>query len=439
MVAFSFSELLILLALAGVPVNDAASLIDPPGYLKAHDVELNAERLAELIARDPRGGKEQMTQLLAIRWLGAHPDEARKGGALDALRAVAEGDKGRDAYRFARDHAARALARIEGKPAPAAVQVPPGGLREEALSWFPAGATMFGAVDLGLAGSASPLDPDAVSGILGRLLPEGDRKQIYDFVDTVGNLRLDRLAFAVETTGKASDAGRVWVRFTGAADCKSLEAFLAPVYPEREERKGPGGEPIVIRTKKGDAPAFAFIGKSDFLIAGYRGDKENHVEVVEALLDVRAGKGKSVVQGPFADVLKKTGERAQGLFVGDIANAVHAGLLRNLIGSSLAVPGRVVVELTGGKVLTARVRGTMKDEEEAAATAKALGELRGNGIAALAPLYPAQASDLADIGRKALEAAKVEVSGSTVSVTAQVPAEAMKTVLKAVGPPTPPR
>ena len=63
MVAFSFSELLILLALAGVPVNDAASLIDPPGYLKAHDVELNAERLAELIARDPRGGKEQMTQL----------------------------------------------------------------------------------------------------------------------------------------------------------------------------------------------------------------------------------------------------------------------------------------------------------------------------------------------------------------------------------------
>ncbi len=428
------SELVILLAMVGFPGNDTASLIDPAGYLKAHGLELKAERLAALITREAKGGKEQMTQLLAIRWLGAHPAEAKKAeGALDALRAVADGKKGQDAFGFARDHAARALARIEGKPVPAARPIPPGSVRADALSWFPAEATLFGAVDLRSAGNPPALDPDAVSTLLWRIGPEEAWKPVYDFVDAVGNLRLDRVSFAVEINEKAHDKSRIWVRFTGAGDLKGLDGFLAAMYPEREERKGPGGEPIVIRTKKGGAPAFVSIGKTDFLITGYEANKGNHVEVVDALLDVRAGKGKSVVNGPFAKVLEEVREKSQGLFMADVPESFRDDVLRGLGDTPFkAVPRRVVVEVTGGKTLAARAQGTMKDEEEAAATARALDQLKVLGIQALKNRPREVPADLAEIGRKVLEGAKVAAGGATVTASVQVPAEELKPALKAV-------
>jgi hypothetical protein len=433
-VGLGLQELLILIALGGFPGNDAASLIDPAGYLKAHGVELKADGLVELVAREAKGGKEQMTQLLAIRWLGAHPDEAKKAaGALDALRSVADGKKGQDAHGFARDHAARALARIEGKPATAARPIPAGSVRADALSWFPAEATLFGAADLRSAGGPPSLDPDAVSTLLGRLVPEEGWKPIYGFVDAVGNLRLDRVAIAVEINEKAHDKSRIWVRLTGAGDPKGLVDFLAPMYPEREERKGPGGEPIVIRTKKGSAPAFVFVGKTDFVIAGYEADKGNHIEVVDALLDVRAGKGKSVVNGPFAKVLEEVREKSQGLFVADVPESFRTEGLRGLdISSFKAIPRRLVVEMTGGKTLTVRAQGTMKDEEEAAATAKALEQLKAQGLQALKNRPRDVPADLAEVGRKTLEGAKIDAGGATVTASVQVPAEALKAALKAV-------
>jgi hypothetical protein len=434
MAFYSLSEILILLALTGLPVNDAASLIEPAGYLKAHDVELKAERLAELITRDAKDGKEQMIQLLAIRWLGLHPAEATKAqGALEALRAVAAEAKGRDAHRFARDHAARALARIEGKPAPPTWRMPADSVRADALSWFPAEATLVAAVDLRSASGDSPLDPEAVAAMIARLLPEQARKPIYEFVDTVGNLRLDRFAFALEVNEKQANTSRIWIRFTGAGDPKGLEAFLKTLYPERDERRGPLGERIVILTKKDSAPAFACIGKTDFVIAGYEGNKGAHIDVVNALLETRAGDAKSVVAGPKGEVLKKVGAKAGGVFLADLSESMRADVLRGLRGAPFkAIPGQVVAEAFGGKVLTARIQGTMKDEEEAAATAKGLEELKEQGLQALKNAPADFPKVLVEVGRKALEEAKIEAKGPVVTATAQIPSEALKGVLKAV-------
>ena len=76
--AFGFSEILLMVAMMGLPANDAASLLSPADYLKAHGIEVKADQLVGLVAKEAKGPKEQITQLLAIRWLGAHAAEAKK-------------------------------------------------------------------------------------------------------------------------------------------------------------------------------------------------------------------------------------------------------------------------------------------------------------------------------------------------------------------------
>jgi hypothetical protein len=447
----TWERILLLLPLlsAGVPSHDLASVLEPAAYLKAHDLEPTAGRLAELATKQPRSGQEQMTQLLAIRWLGAHADEAKKAaGALDALRAVAAGEKGRDPHGFARDHAARALARIEGRPAPAGPVAPAASVRGDALSWFPVEATVFGAMDLRWAsGRQGTVDPDALSTALARLAPE-PWKEIFDFADAVGNLRLDRLALAIELDAKGIGPNCIWIRLTGACEPKWLEAFVAKNFPERIRRTGPRGEPVVILHKQGSAPAFALIGQTDFVIAGRERDRDNHAKVVEALLDARAGKGKNVTTGPFAEVLDKTSDKAQGLFVADVPQTLGAQVLR---GSPLpAAPRRVLFEVVGGRaptarvpvatLLTVRVVATMKDEEEAAATAKAVAQWKDQFLRALKDLPPdAQAPrELVDVGKTILEAVRITTRGSAVTVTAPVPVEAARAALQALQPAAPP-
>src|SRR5262249_34228648 len=156
-------------------------------------------------------GKEQMIQLMAIRWLGLHPDDARKAGAIDALRAVADGKKGQGPHHFAKEHAARALARIEGKRVAPARTVPPGSIRDEARAWSPGEVAIFGAMDLRPAEDATATDTEALAKLLARVVPEREWKPVYDFVDTVGNIRLDRIGLALEMEEKKAEPNRIWV------------------------------------------------------------------------------------------------------------------------------------------------------------------------------------------------------------------------------------
>jgi hypothetical protein len=432
MVALGFGEILILFALAGVQANDVASLLEPGHYLKAHEVELKAATLAELATREARGGKEQMIQLLAIRWLGLHPDDARKAGAVDALRAVATGTKGQDPHGFARDYATRAMARIEGKPLPAARTIPAGSVRDEALSWFPAEATAVGAVDLRSTDGAASQDPEALSRALARMVPDREWKAIYPFVDAVGNLRLDRVALALEMEEARPQPKRIWIRFTGAGNLKQLEEFLGKEFPQRAERKGPRGEPIVIRTSENVPPALAFIGQTDVIIAGYQEGKARSLEVIEELLECRAGKSKSVVSGPFAATLKKFSATATAAFVADVPASIRDKLLRG--GPFKDLPSRVVFEATGGKEIRLQLGATMKDADEAAAAAKTICELRQQGLQALKDL-PAEVKlprEAIELARKALDGMTVAADGSEVTTVLRIPSEASKHLLESV-------
>jgi hypothetical protein len=429
----SFTELLLLLALGGMPVSDVASLLEPAAYLKAHGVEPKAERLAELAAGPAKDGKGQMTQLQAIRWLGGHPAEAKRAGALDALRAVAEGKEGDDAYGLARAHAAVAVARIEGKPLPAGRAPPAGGCREM-LSWFPAGATLVGAADVQAVSRERPLDPDAVAALLARpAANEREMKPIYDFVNAVGDLRLDGAGFAVQRVEDKPSATRIWVRLRVAGDLGRLGDFLKTEGFERQELKGPGDAPFVLLTRKDESPAVAVVGKTDLLVAGFNGNHGDHAELVRALLEVRSGKGKSVLAGPLAEVLKAVPEDARALFVADGPESLQPILPPR--GPLPAIPQRTVLEVVGGwKATTVRLRATLKDEAEAAEMAKALNQWKDQGLQALKDLprevkIPKEALDQ---GRSVLEGVKVESAGTTVNATVRVPPEAIRAALKAL-------
>lgn len=440
MIGIGASELVMLLVMTGLPANDLASLIEPEGYLRSRGVELKADKLIELAVQEPKTGKEQMIQLLAIRWLGKHADEVKKiDGAVDTLREIAEGKKGRDAQSFARDQAARALARIEGKPAPTPRRLPAGSVRSEALAWFPATALVVGATDLRPPVGAAGPDPEAFAAVIAALVPEREMKPVYDFVDAVGNIRLDRVSVAFETNETEPDKSKIWVRFTGAADRKRLEAFLAKEFPEREERKPPSGkgfrgEPVVILSKKDSAPAFALVGNTDLVMAGYKSNQGNHIELVDALLAVRAGKSKGVRVGPFDEVLKGINENASQLLIAKVPENFRSSLFPGLPLADKDLPTRVVVEVTGGKAITARVRGTMKSEDDAAQAAKSLESLKAEGIKHLKDI-PAEANvprDLVNVARKVLDSMKIATDGAVLTLTAEVPSNVAMSALKAV-------
>src|SRR5205823_3631155 len=105
----------LLLGLGGggnVP-HDLASLVELDDYFSRGSIEAKPEVVLPLASKSPGDAKESFTQLLAIRWLGentgkigTHKEAVRKG-----LQQLAQGPNG-----FARDYAAVALARVEGKP-----------------------------------------------------------------------------------------------------------------------------------------------------------------------------------------------------------------------------------------------------------------------------------------------------------------------------------
>jgi hypothetical protein len=106
---------------------ELVSMIDAERYFRMRGMAVSAEQLEALAGKDPSDGKKQIAQLLAIDWLGDHPREGRT--ARTTLQQIAEARKAQDPHGFAREHALRALARIDGKTVPDGVRLPPGSLR----------------------------------------------------------------------------------------------------------------------------------------------------------------------------------------------------------------------------------------------------------------------------------------------------------------------
>jgi hypothetical protein len=330
------TEILFLLALAGGGSKDLVSFVDAKDYFQARDIEVKVDKMVELAGKTPADAQASVSQLLAIRWLGDHPAEVKKAkGARETLQQIAAGKKGKDSTGFARDYAGRALAKLDGKPLPVRA-LPANSVRDAGLRWFPKESTIFGSYDLRLPEGVKETENTTWRKLLGGLLRPQDKQQMYKFIEGVGNIRFDRVSFAVIPDVNQESQTRLFFRFTGKGDPKRFAAFVTEQDRNMvvKEKKGARGEKItLIESPKGRGPAIALVDDTDLIIAGYaggprrQGDQEpSHMEVLDQALQIMAGKKTSLVKGPQAGVLKSIPARASGLVMGELPDKWRTAL-----------------------------------------------------------------------------------------------------------------
>lgn len=320
MLAWGPMELLLMLLLSGGTAGDLVGLVPPEEYFRFRKIDPTTAKLMELAAGDPKDGAAEIAQLLALRHLEAHPALVAKDPQAQAhlavLADIADGKKAQDPRGFARDFALRTLVALGARRAPDA---PPAPSLTAGLDWFPAEGTLVGAVDArrtrGFGPPAELLDPNFL-----RLIPPKERDQIltkvFEVLDKIGNIRLERVAVCFVDGDR--DAQRVFVRATGKFDRKRLAGVLETT----------GG--VVTETKVGDvpltriAPPMGTVGTFQF---GLLGDdeafaliatKRDTADVLQEMLDVRAGKKKKVAEGNLKASLAQLPPKAFGFVVGDV-------------------------------------------------------------------------------------------------------------------------
>jgi hypothetical protein len=432
--AFGF---MVLLSLgSGSFSNDLVSLIETESYFKSRQVDVTAATMLEFAGKDPRDGKTQIGQLLAIRWLGEHPDEAKKDTKIRALLdEIAHGTKSQDPLGFARDYARSALALMDGKSANL-FAIPENSVRTDSLKWFPANVSFVAAGDFRHAPD-SPAPPKPAYYYFEKIMqamPFGDaqeaKNEVYKFAEEVGNLRLDRLSFAFSPDPNQSENSRIYVRLTGRGNHQRLRSFIQKSMPKaavKEEKAIKEGALSLIGAA-GESPAFALVGNSDLLMCGYEGNHGNHLEVIQDVLDVLAGKRPSVVTGPVAAELKGIPPLASGFLLGEIPDEIRKDLGRGL--PVKVLPASMVAHVTRGKEIVAHFQGKMASAEEAKALADSFSQMKQMGIAALKDpppgikITPKTAEKLTAL----LETLKVEAKDFTVTGGIKISAEAVQAI-----------
>jgi hypothetical protein len=220
---------------------------------------------------------------------------------------------------------------------------------------------------------------------------------------------------------------RAAVRITGAGDRQRLvEVFRKqrPGSPEPKESKGPRGETITTLHKEGHPPALMFVGDNELIWGGYEQDKDNHLEVLESVLAVRAGKVKGMVTGPLADELKLIPSNSRAGMAVTLPDALRQQMVR---GNSpfKAAPQKVLVYATRGEGLALAGLAAMKDEAEAKGLAQTAEELKKQGLQFLDNPPPGAKipKELVGMLKDTLKGITIEASGNTVKARAALPSE----------------
>lgn len=359
MLAWGPMELLLMLLLSGGTAGDLVGLVPTEEYFRFRKIEPTTAKLMALAAADPKDGAAQIAQLLALRHLEANPALVTKDPQAQAhlavLADIADGKKAQDPQGFARDLALRTLVALGARQAPDA---PPAPSLTAGLDWFPAEGTLVGAVDArrsrGFGPPAELLDPNFL-----RLIPPKERDQIltkvFEVLDKIGNIRLERIAVCFVDGDR--DTQRVFLRATGKFDRKRLAAVL--------ETTGA----VVTNTKVGEVPLTRIAppqGTVGTFLFGLLGDdeavaliatKRDTGDVLQELLDVRAGKKKKVAEGNLKASLAQLPPKAFGFVVGDMPSDWRGDMIPEKVRATLSRAFRatdVQADLTMGNAEAAK-------------------------------------------------------------------------------------
>jgi hypothetical protein len=190
-----------------------------------------------------------------------------------------------------------------------------GFLQDEGLRWFPTQATFFGGRDMRAFPELSLQQILVLTQMIAKLDPK-DRDPL-EFMSLVG--RIDRITFAYALDRDQPAKSRIFIRMTGSISHQRLVEWFRQRWPGVNigEQTGTHGESItLVSSSLGKAPAFALIGKTDLILASYQARTGNHLEVVQQVLNLRAGRGASL-PGPWAGDLQKIPPNAWTFIVGE--------------------------------------------------------------------------------------------------------------------------
>jgi hypothetical protein len=407
--------------------TDLVSLIDAPTYFESRDVKVNVAKLAELAAREPSNAKEQIAQLLALRQLAVDAAKVKKAKEFADIRKLVEeiaaGRKANDPYGFAADYARRTARALGSDKVEIGVPpIPENYARQDALTWFPDSVKFVAAATSRLETVPDPDAGNELRTLLAKIERGRARDHLYEAADKLGNFRLDRFALAYTPDSKNERQARIYIRFTGKGDPKRLTDFIKETGRniQVKEIKGFRGPRVTVLHDPNNPPAFAIIGDSEFIMAGYEGGNKGNLEIVEEVLAVRAGRQKSVLATPLADGLKKFSPTARGIAVGELPDELRRSFTRGP-GSFRVFPKTISAEMTGGKGTSElRLQARLDNGEDATQFRDDVLRLKDGGIEFLKTAKqkipansPVSAKDLAGLIRT-LEGIKVQAKGATV-------------------------
>lgn len=409
--------LLLLFGAAGQSA-DAVSLVPPADYFQNREIKTDYKSLATLISQQPKSGKEQVGQLMAMRYLGEQAAKWKEDAEYAKMRRtvedIAAGKTGQDKQGFAKLYAQKLLAQLDGKEPPAP-PVSAGKLRDEAFTWFPAAANILAAVDTRLGGAkqSTPLGFDAS---LLKMIPNEVKSQIYKHLEIVGNVQIDRIAFAYAHGDQRKS--EIYLRFSGKANQAWMVDLFKAFGVDMKASRGANGQAIALYDSDRHAPVFAMIGDTEFLVAGYEGSDKN-MEVLNKALAIRDNKQANAAKGILKDELKRIPDKACALVVGNFNEEMKRGLGFAFDAAPEALQAHVLRTPNG---MDLQLKVDLADAAEGVKFVKKVGSIRDDALAGLKMLPPIPNFPVGQV-QNLLQSIQIQPQGAAAEMRVLVPDE----------------
>jgi hypothetical protein len=367
----------------GAPA-DLVAAIPAEDYFRSRAMDASLPGLVELSTRPAMDPGASVRQLVALHFLARQADQLKKeknaAALIAAIEDVAAARAGQDELGFAKDYAARVLAALAGTKLATAR---PADSFVDACRLIPANATLLHVCDL-----RTGAKTDRTAAWQDFLLTYTKaRETAYDLAERVGNIRVERIAFA-----EFEEAHAGLIRISGRADCKRIaDAFQASRLFDGKPRQLPAINREPVTLLESHAFSVALIGNRELLFAVSRDRNVEASSLLLKVLECGTGKAKSVNDGPWQQTIREVAPDASSLGIvraGDFLDHVRftpfALLTCAAFDKPPAVSGHVAVTGVAKPAGVAyRVVGTFEQATDARAFGDWFARARDLGVAAL--------------------------------------------------------